>query len=61
MQDSDGECVAYIDDITTKGLILSTAGADLIGFGLGESSTAKRLGVNLLLWLEKTMKEREIA
>lgn len=61
LQDSDGECVAYIDDITTKGLILSTAGADLIGFGLGESSTAKRLGVNLLLWLEKTMKEREIA
>ena len=61
LKDSDGECVAYIDSATTKGVILSTAGADLVGFGLAESSTAKRLGVNLMLWLEKTMKEREAA
>lgn len=61
LKDSDGECVAYIDAATTKGVILSTAGADLVGFGLAESSTAKRLGVNLMLWLEKTMKEREAA
>ena len=61
LKDSDGECVAYIDAATTKGVILSTAGADLVGFGLAESSTAKRLGVNLMLWLEKTMREREAA
>lgn len=61
LQDSDGECVAYIDAATTKGVILSTAGADLVGFGLSESSTAKRLGVNLMLWLERTMREREAA
>lgn len=61
LQDSDGKCVAYIDSATTNGTIVSTAGADLVGFGLAESSTAKRLGLNLMLWLEQTLREREAA
>ena len=57
LEDSDRQCVAYIDRETTKGTIVCTAGADLFGYGLYESSTAKRLGLNLMLWLEKTLKE----
>lgn len=58
LKDSDGECVGYIDEVSTKGLVVNTAGADLLGFGLFESSTAKRLGLNLLLWIENYLKER---
>lgn len=61
LKDSDGECVAYIDTESTNGIIVSTAGSDLISFGLAESSTAKRLGMNLMLWLEKTLKEGDAA
>ena len=58
LKDSEGECVAYIDTLSTKGLIINTAGADLLGFGLFEKSTAKRLGLNLLLWIEQYLKEK---
>lgn len=58
LKDSDGECVGYIDEVSTRGLVVNTAGADLLGFGLFESSTAKRLGLNLLLWIENYLKER---
>lgn len=57
LKDSDEQCVAYIDKQTTKGTIVCTAGADLISYGLYESSTAKRMGLNLMLWIEKTIKE----
>lgn len=59
LKDSDGGCVGYADSTSTKGLIVHTAGADLLGFGLFESSTAKRLGLNLLLWIEEYLKERQ--
>ncbi|MCX2683607.1 hypothetical protein OQH60_06975 [Campylobacter sp. MIT 21-1685] len=52
LKDSEGECVAFIDSASTKGAIIVSAGADLLGFGLFENSTAKRLGLNLLLWVE---------
>ncbi|MCI5968293.1 hypothetical protein [Helicobacter sp.] len=55
LKDSDGRCVAYVDN--TQGLLIHTAGADLLGFGFFENSTAKRLAFNLLLWLEGHLKE----
>lgn len=58
LKDNANECVGYIDFHSTKGVILSTAGADLFGYGLFEQSTAKRLGLNLLLWIERVLKER---
>lgn len=57
LQDSEGECVAFIDTKSTKGVIIASAGADLLGFGLFESSTAKRLGLNLLLWIENYLEK----
>lgn len=59
LKDSDGQCVAYIDRQSTKGVIVCTAGADLLGYGLYESSTAKRMGLNLMLWIAKILKEKE--
>lgn len=59
LKDSDGQCVAYIDRQSTKGVIVCTAGADLLGYGLYESSTAKRMGLNLMLWIAKVLKEKE--
>lgn len=62
LRDSDGQCVGYIDTQTTNGTILSTAGADLLWFGHGfDNTTSRRLGINLLLWLNeklKTMKNK---
>ncbi len=59
LKDSDGKCVAYIDELSTKGLIINTAGADLLGFGLFENSTARRLGPNLLLWIESYLRKKK--
>ena len=50
--------MGYIDRDSTNGVILSTAGADLFGYGLFEQSTAKRLGLNLLIYLAEIVKER---
>ena len=60
MKDSDGKCVGYIDKTTTKSLVLNTAGADLLWFGWFELSTAKRTGLNLLLWIENYLKTGDI-
>ncbi|PAF42380.1 aspartate/tyrosine/aromatic aminotransferase [Helicobacter sp. 11S02596-1] len=56
LEDSEGRCVAYIDRLTTKGVILSTAGADLLGFGIFDTNTARRMGVALLGWILKEIK-----
>lgn len=56
--DSDNACVGYIDRHSSKGVILSTAGADLFGFGSFEADTSRRMGLNCLLWLESLLKER---
>lgn len=55
LEDSDGKCVGYIDRQSTKGIILSTANADLLGFGLFDNTTARRMGTNLLKWLESEL------
>ncbi|STQ85377.1 aspartate/tyrosine/aromatic aminotransferase [Helicobacter muridarum] len=44
LEDSDGQCVGYIDKDSTNGVILSTANADLLGFGLFDNTTARRMG-----------------
>ncbi len=59
IEDSDGECVAYADASSFNGLLIHTAGADLLGFGLFENSTSKRLGLNLLLYLEKYLRNKK--
>ena len=56
LKDSQDKCVAYIDKNSTNGVILHTAGADLFGYGLFEQSTAKRMGLNLIKWLENELK-----
>lgn len=59
LEDSDGECVGYIDKVSTNGIIISTANADLLGFGLFDNTTARRMGVNLLHWLENEFKIKD--
>lgn len=57
LKDSDEKCIAYLEK--TKGVLIHTAGADLLGFGLFENSTAKRLAFNLLLWINQYLKEEK--
>lgn len=52
MLDNDGNCIAYIDKNSTNGIILATAGSDLLEYGLLDNTTARKLGVNLLKWIE---------
>ncbi len=59
LRDSEGKCVGYIDRISTNGVIVATAGADLLTFGVFENNSARRLGLNLLSWLERELKDRE--
>lgn len=59
MTDNDGQCVAYIDRTTTNGIILAAASSDLIGFGLFDNLTVKRMGPNLLLWLEEELSKKD--
>ncbi len=59
LRDSEGKCVGYIDRISTNGVILATAGADLLTFGVFENNSARRLGLNLLSWLGRELKNRE--
>ena len=59
LRDSEGKCVGYIDRISTNGVILATAGADLLTFGVFENNSARRLGLNLLSWLGRELKVRE--
>ncbi len=58
LKDSDERCIGYIDTHTTNGIIINTAGADLLGYGLFEQSTAKRMGLNLLQWIADMLKQR---
>lgn len=51
LQDNEGKCVAYIDRKSTNGVILSTAGADLLGFGVFDNNTARKMGLGLLEWI----------
>ncbi|MGX3043767.1 hypothetical protein [Helicobacter sp. T3_23-1056] len=59
LRDSEGKCVGYIDRISTNGVIVATAGADLLTFGVFENNSARRLGLNLLSWLGRELKARE--
>lgn len=59
LEDNDGECVAYVDRISTNGIILAAAASDLIGFGVFENTTARRMGPNLLYWLEKELQKKD--
>jgi hypothetical protein len=52
LTDHLGQTVMYIDRQTTKGTILSTSGADLLGYPGSTPSTAQRLGPQLIQWIE---------
>ncbi|KAA6225404.1 MULTISPECIES: hypothetical protein [unclassified Campylobacter] len=58
MQDDEGYCVAYVDRTSSKGVLINTAGADLLAYGLFDLSTARRLGLNVLIYIENILKER---
>ncbi len=59
LEDNDGKCVAYVDRNSTNGIILATAASDLISFGAYENTTARRMGPNLLYWLEKELSKKD--
>lgn len=61
LQDSEGECVAYIDRTSTNGIILATASTDLFSYGLFDNTTGKRMGANLLYWLEDELEKKDYA
>lgn len=52
LEDSEGECVGYVDRDSTNGIIVATASADLLGFGIFDNTTARKIGLNFLQWLE---------
>lgn len=57
LRDNQGKCVVYIDRMTTPGTILAGAGTDLLGYGLGQTTTARRIGVQLIDWIERESKK----
>lgn len=57
LKDNQDQCVAYIDRTSSKGVILSTAGADLLGYGIFDTNTARRMGIGLLKWITEEMKQ----
>lgn len=59
LTDNAHKCVGYIDKHSTNGIILSTAGADLLSFGLFDNTTARVMGLNVLQWLLKTLQEKD--
>lgn len=59
LQDNEGKCVAYIDRKSSNGVILSTAGADLLGFGVFDNNTARKMGLGLLEWMGSEINKRE--
>ena len=59
LRDSEGECVAYIDRTSTNGILLATASCDLFSYGLFDNTTAKRMGANLLYWLEEELRKKD--
>ncbi|PAF43436.1 aspartate/tyrosine/aromatic aminotransferase [Helicobacter sp. 11S03491-1] len=56
LKDNEDCCVAYIDRHSTRGIILSSAGADLLGFGIFDNNTARRMGLGLLEWVWEEIK-----
>ncbi|MDE7316637.1 MAG: hypothetical protein K2N12_02745 [Helicobacter sp.] len=61
LYDDQQHCVGYIDSTTTNGIILATAGADLFGYPLLDNNTCKRLGINVLLWIESLLTQQKEA
>lgn len=59
LTDNDGKCVAYVDRTTTAGIILASAASDLFEFGLFDNTTARRMGPNILAWLEKELEKKD--
>ena len=59
LQDIKGECVAYIDRHSTNGIIVAAASTDLFSYGLFDNTTARRMGINLLNWLEKELEKKD--
>ncbi|WP_234399817.1 aspartate/tyrosine/aromatic aminotransferase [Paenibacillus popilliae] len=53
LKDNAGQTVVYIDRHTTRGTILAGAGTDLLGYGLSDTTTARRLGLQLLAWIDR--------
>lgn len=58
LNDNYGRCMGYIDEHTTNGVIVATCGVDLLNFFVYEFSTSRRLGLNLLKWLEEYLAKR---
>ncbi|MBQ9991195.1 MAG: hypothetical protein IJP31_09705 [Lachnospiraceae bacterium] len=57
--DNEGKCVAYVDRSSTNGIILAAAASDLLGYGLFDNTTARRMGVNLLEWLTEELQKKD--
>ncbi|MGJ9384396.1 aspartate/tyrosine/aromatic aminotransferase [Salipaludibacillus sp. CF4.18] len=57
IEDHRGYTVMYIDHHSTKGTILSTAGADLLGYAGSTPSTAQNIGPQLFKWIEDEYEE----
>ncbi|WP_019422675.1 hypothetical protein [Paenibacillus sp. OSY-SE] len=51
--DNAGQTVVYIDRHTTRGTILAGAGTDLLAYGLSDTTTARRMGQQLLTWIDR--------
>ncbi|WP_082942635.1 MULTISPECIES: hypothetical protein [unclassified Helicobacter] len=58
LKDSDDKCVCYIDRTSSNGVVLASAGADLLQFGLFDNTTARKMGLNLLRWLENELTQK---
>lgn len=59
LSDNEGRCVGYIDADSTNGVMLLTANADLLSFGLFDNTTARKMGLNLLKWLLQTLQKKD--
>lgn len=59
LEDSEGKCVGYIDRDSTKGIIIATANADLLGFGLFDNTTARKMGINFLRYLGNELEQKD--
>jgi hypothetical protein len=57
LEDQRGYTIMYIDRHSTKGAILSTAGADLLGYPGSTKSTAQKMGPQLFEWIEDEYEE----
>ncbi|PAF48566.1 hypothetical protein BKH46_01300 [Helicobacter sp. 12S02634-8] len=57
LKDNQDRCVAYIDRTSSNGVILSTAGADLLGFGIFDTNTSRKMGVALILWIQEEVQK----